>query len=389
MDGLWGIPVTAIAAGEAHSLAMSAAGLLYAWGRNRTGQLGLMPSSQPAAPASTGRTNIQLTRKGPVNQQYLSALMDMGIERPVAEAALQATGNQSVESAAEYIFGGHVAAGGAGGSGAAAGAEAGAAEDGADRGGTDLSDKVLVPMRLHLRDVTQVSAAGNSSGCVSRGTAFTWGEGRCGQLGHGGFESERVPRAVEALASYTMHEVGCGREHTLFLTTSGTVFAAGSTELGQLGSLAGLGQRVPTPVQLQGGVTAVVAGGFSSAIVVGGARRPATAALFEGCLDGMEAAASQILAHKARPDVQTAQASMQHVAQRGTLVNVLAQLDNAAAHSGLTLCDIVPPAGAGGHRKPGQPPRLDHRRGFCGTHGRLYALHPSCAQRGGRRGPHP
>ena len=41
VEGLWGIGVVQVAAGESHSLALTVSGALYAWGRGRYGQTGL------------------------------------------------------------------------------------------------------------------------------------------------------------------------------------------------------------------------------------------------------------------------------------------------------------------------------------------------------------
>eukprot|EP00741_Cyanophora_paradoxa_P012699 tig00020616_g12269.t1 len=48
--GLWGKPVTGIAAGEAHSVCVTAGGVVHAWGRNRSGQLGLGDQADRTVP---------------------------------------------------------------------------------------------------------------------------------------------------------------------------------------------------------------------------------------------------------------------------------------------------------------------------------------------------
>ncbi len=42
VEGLWSLPVTRLAAGDAHSLALTARGQLFAWGSNSHGQCGVV-----------------------------------------------------------------------------------------------------------------------------------------------------------------------------------------------------------------------------------------------------------------------------------------------------------------------------------------------------------
>lgn len=49
IDGLWAMPVAALAAGEAHSAALTANGFMFTWGANDRGQLGLPKKAEIAA----------------------------------------------------------------------------------------------------------------------------------------------------------------------------------------------------------------------------------------------------------------------------------------------------------------------------------------------------
>lgn len=56
LEGLWALPVVAIAAGAVHSAAVTASGHAFVWGSNHYGQLGLLPEPwlEPTAAAAGG-----------------------------------------------------------------------------------------------------------------------------------------------------------------------------------------------------------------------------------------------------------------------------------------------------------------------------------------------
>uniref|UniRef100_UPI00398EDCE3 probable E3 ubiquitin-protein ligase HERC4 n=1 Tax=Pristiophorus japonicus TaxID=55135 RepID=UPI00398EDCE3 len=64
-----------------------------------------------------------------------------------------------------------------------------------------------------------------------------WGNTSFGQLGLGGIDEEVVlePRTCEFFQNKRIHDVGCGRRHTVFVVDDGTVYACGCNDLGQLG----------------------------------------------------------------------------------------------------------------------------------------------------------
>ncbi|CAL9124126.1 unnamed protein product [Musa textilis] len=77
---------------------------------------------------------------------------------------------------------------------------------------------------------------------------FTWGDGDKYRLGHGDKEARLVPTCVPSLIDYNFHQLACGHNITVGLTTSGHVFTMGSTSHGQLGNPQSDG-RVPCLVQ--------------------------------------------------------------------------------------------------------------------------------------------
>lgn len=75
-----------------------------------------------------------------------------------------------------------------------------------------------------------------SSASASSGKLFTWGDGDKNRLGHGDKEARLKPTCVPALIDYNFHKIACGHSLTVGVTTSGQVFAMGSTVYGQLGN---------------------------------------------------------------------------------------------------------------------------------------------------------
>jgi E3 ubiquitin-protein ligase HERC4 len=48
VDGLWALPVVQLAAGDAHSAALTSSGHMFVWGSNHFGQLGLVREGDPS-----------------------------------------------------------------------------------------------------------------------------------------------------------------------------------------------------------------------------------------------------------------------------------------------------------------------------------------------------
>lgn len=69
------------------------------------------------------------------------------------------------------------------------------------------------------------------------GGVFTCGAGAFGQLGHGNYSNEILPRMVMELMGSTVTQVGCGRRHTLtFVPSRKRIYGFGLGGSGQLGA---------------------------------------------------------------------------------------------------------------------------------------------------------
>lgn len=99
------MPVLQLAAGDAHSAALTSNGFLFTWGSNERLALGLPTAADVATQAMAQRTASERKRVNRrVNQRFLTAMVEMGIPPDRAELALHETGNVGVEVAAEWLF---------------------------------------------------------------------------------------------------------------------------------------------------------------------------------------------------------------------------------------------------------------------------------------------
>jgi alpha-tubulin suppressor-like RCC1 family protein len=114
--------------------------------------------------------------------------------------------------------------------------------------------------------VKQVAAGGVHSMVLTRdGDVITWGDGGDGRLGHGNRNSQLVPKRVEGLTIVT--DIAVGASHSLAVGEGGAVYTWGFNSDGQLG-LGDHGQgthrNVPTAVPGVNGMVAVAAGSYHS-----------------------------------------------------------------------------------------------------------------------------
>jgi len=103
--------------------------------------------------------------------------------------------------------------------------------------------------RLAMISLTQIACGPRH--CIAASTAgevYTWGCGSHGELGHGQFRCEAVPRVISALLGVHVVRVACGG-HSLALTADGWVFSWGSGEYGQLGHGSLRHQCIPRRVE--------------------------------------------------------------------------------------------------------------------------------------------
>ena len=200
------VVITEVAAGALHCLAVSLDGLCYAWGNNEGFQLGLGPDTPAHVAQPVLIKAVSHIKKAACGYQHSlllnedNNLLTMGL----GEGGVLGHGN---------------------------------------------SNSVMYPKLVQtLKNlyVAKIEAGGyHSLAVTNEGHVYVWGRGEGGQLG---IDREQLPvvngeicvesptRVLHALAQKRVMQVACGEAHCLALTNEGTVFAWGWGSNGQLGN---------------------------------------------------------------------------------------------------------------------------------------------------------
>jgi alpha-tubulin suppressor-like RCC1 family protein len=232
-----GATATAVAANEYHSLALTSAGAVYAWGRNAFGELGNGTTTDSFTP-------VAIAVPGTVTQIAAGWAFNLAL----------------TSSGAVYAWG----------------------FNGDGELGTTSSDScstlhpcAKTPVAVSLGGATvKAIAAGwdHSLAIASDDTVLAWGMNNFGQLGVGDTTNRPVP--VPALGGIAVAAIACGGIHSLAIKKSdSTGLAWGLNNDGQLG-VGTTDSFVPNPTPLvsSAALTAIAAGAFHSlALRSGGA----------------------------------------------------------------------------------------------------------------------
>jgi len=228
--------VVAVAAGTHHSLALTADGLVYAWGRNYEGELGTGDTTQHTTPVT-----VTVASGAPLTNVVFIAAGDYH--------SLAVTGD------------GHVYAWGYNGYG-----QLGA-------GVNDTAPRyTAVPVASPV-DATQpmtgiVAATGGNSFSLflsNSGTVYGTGYNGYGQLGTGDTTRQTAPVTVTSLAGVAVQAIAASDDNfSLALASDGTVYAWGLNNYGQLGTGDTTNSSRAHQVGGLSGVTAVAAAGDHS-----------------------------------------------------------------------------------------------------------------------------
>ncbi len=232
VNGLWALPVRQLAAGVSHSAALTSNGFLFTWGDASQGQLGLPLSAEEANTVAMNRTASERRRNARrVNQRFVQTMLDMGIPEDQAELALMETGNVGVEVAAEWLF-----------SVPADVLESHLSGDSmmmdsptASLDATPLSilqhtGIVNIPRRVPLQKVRSVATGAHHTLACTDDDVYSWGCNSHGQLGNGNFKNEKHPYNIACLTGCKITQAAAGSRHSVFLSVDGSIYACGDLE---------------------------------------------------------------------------------------------------------------------------------------------------------------
>jgi len=219
-------PSTAVAAGQSHTLAIDPTGAVFACGQNANGQLGsgnLTRSFTPVrvalpngvvitAVASGWRTNLAVTSTGSLYAWGMNQYGQVG-----------------------------------------------------DGSNSDRTTPLLVHLPVGVTVTAIAVGQYHSLAVTSTGAVYAWGFNGFGQLGNGTTAPSATPVLVPLPAGVIATAVGAGDNHSLVVTSTGSVYAFGKNSFGQLGNGGTVQSTVPVQVSLPAGVqvSQVAAGGIS------------------------------------------------------------------------------------------------------------------------------
>ena len=221
-------PVTRVpAAGYDHSLAVTATGLVHAWGRNANGQLG---------DGTTSTRNTSAVVSGPVSVLAVAA----------GDHSLAMTSAGRLWSWGRNTYG--------------------------QLGDGTTSPRTTAVLLTTVQDVVAIAAGAQFSlALTSDGRVWSWGAGASGQLGHGTTQNRSTPTAIPGLVNVVA--IAAGELHALALLGNGEVWAWGRNADGQLGDGTTVSERrSPVRVGPLTNVVAIAAGGSHSLAVDGSGR---------------------------------------------------------------------------------------------------------------------
>jgi alpha-tubulin suppressor-like RCC1 family protein len=219
--------VTAAAAGDAFSLALTSAGGVLAWGDNEEGELGDGGSS--TTPISV-----------PVPVQLPGGTTATQVAAGSSGWGLALTSAGQVYAWGDNLFG---------------------------QLGNGTTTESAAPVQVQLpggTTVTQIAAGANTGyALTSTGAVYAWGFGGAGALGDGSAANSDVPVQAQLPSGATITQLAAGGPFALARTSAGQVLAWGGGGAGQLGDGSTANSDVPVQVQLPSGVTVaqVAAGG--------------------------------------------------------------------------------------------------------------------------------
>jgi alpha-tubulin suppressor-like RCC1 family protein len=220
--------MTAVAAGNEHSLALKSDGTVWAWGSNSNGQLGDNSLTNHAVPVQvSGLTNVTAIAAG-------------------VNFSLVLKGDGSV-----WAWG----------------------YNGSGQLGDNSTIDRWTPVQVGIGSITAIAAGFNHSVAMnSGGIVYTWGDNSKGQLGIGSTTSSSTPvQAASGILAGAL-AISAGNQFTVTLLRnylSSYLWAWGSNSNGQLGNGTNTDSATPVQVSTLANMTAIAAGENHSLSLMG------------------------------------------------------------------------------------------------------------------------
>jgi alpha-tubulin suppressor-like RCC1 family protein len=252
--------ITSVASGRDHTLALSASGNIFSWGLGHDGRLGLGTESSQSHPTrltfgpiadsivvsiacgechslattksnqcfSWGRNYYGRLGHGDSNNRYIPELI-LGLSHQQI-ITISAGVSYSLATTVEgklysWGYGGH-----------------------GQLGHGDQKNYSLPKLVQGMagKIVTKSKAAYGHTLCITAsGELYAWGSGR-GLLGLSDSEDRKVPTLVDALQGIEIIDIACGYDHSLALSSIGSLYSWGNGGYGQLGA-GDSSSCIPTP----------------------------------------------------------------------------------------------------------------------------------------------
>jgi len=267
--------VVAVAAGWDHTVALDSNGSVWTWGWNKYGQLGNDSTTDLGTPVRVSNlSNVVAVAAGHYHTVALKSDGTVWTWGGNGNGQL-GNGSKTDRSMPEQVPSlSHITAVAAGGSHTVALESDGTvwswgSNDFGQLGYDSAPEPAGTPAKVQgLSGVVPVTAVAagqdHTVALTSDGTVWTWGGNSHGQLGNGSTtkssNSVPVPAQVQSLPGVFL-AVAAGEAHTVVLKSDGTVWTWGWNQYGQLGDGSDSAQTSPWQIQSFSGLLAVAAGG--------------------------------------------------------------------------------------------------------------------------------